>query len=260
MRGQGPKATYASIEKVCESVLQDRLGSIETCVDINRLAESLGIHLDRAPPKPLTTEQRLIALRGPQDEATRQRAAQRRRQADRLGTAKACGQIILTSWLEKEGAPYQVERCAYVLLMPKALVQKHCKTLWGDGPIPVYGEEFFLPEHRETIQKIADLLDVPFLDLKKRLDQLGLLAHKPEDDPVYEATWKAAYQKSLEDFLAQQKEGKKPGSTPEGKPEEPPKEPAKPKKSRSSRKGKTQEKTDSPEKPRRTRKPKTPPV
>lgn len=254
MRDQGPKVTYAAMESVCEGTLQRCLGTVEISVDINRLAECLGIEQDHAPKKPPTTEQRLIALRGPQDEATRMRAAQRRRQADRLATARACGQRVLVNWLQREGAKYQIERCAHILLMPRYLVEKHCHTHWGDGPIPVYGESFFLPEHREVLQKIADLLDVPFLDLTKRLDQLGLLVHKPEDDPVYEATWRAAYQKNLEAFLARQS-----APQPENPPEEKPAEA--PKKRKSSKKGKSQEKTDSPgPKPRRTRKPKKPPA
>ncbi len=260
MRDQGPKVTYAAMESLCEGVLQSCLGTVETAVDINRLAESLGIEQDRAPKRPPSMEQRLIALRGPQDEATRLRAAQRRRQADRLATARACRQRILMNWLQSEGAKYQIERCAYVLLMPRALVQKHCHTQWGDDPIPVYGEFFFLPEHRETLQKIADLLDVPFLDLVKRLDQLGLLVHKPEDDPVYEATWRGAYQKNLEVFLTG-KNVPKPENPPEEKVEEPLK------RRRSSKKGKSPEETadtatnpNPKPKPKRTRKPKKPPA
>ncbi len=264
MRDQGPKVTYAAMESLCEGVLQSCLGTVETSVDINRLAESLGIEQDRAPRRPPSMEQRLIALRGSQDEATRLRAAQRRRQADRLATARACGQRVLMSWLQREGAKYQIERCAYVLLMPSALVQRHCHTHWGDGPIPVYGESFFLPEHRETLRKIADVLDVPFLDLVKRLDQLGLLVHKPEDDPVYEATWRGAYQKNLEAFLAG-KNALKTENPPEEKLEEPPKKRRSSKKGESSKKGKSPEKTadtapNPKPKPKRTRKPKKPPA
>lgn len=78
----------------------------------------------------------------------------------------------------------RADRLAEVLLMPRRIVEKQLRAVFGRSRIPVYGEHTIAREDQFKIRELADRLGVSASALRIRLDHLDQYVYKPFEEFV----------------------------------------------------------------------------